>query len=409
MTAPIAHTPPTPAASPHDLVAHLRETGCAAGQHAGKWGDAWARAAGLWHDLGKFNPAFQAYLHACIAANLAGTAPMKMRIDHSTAGAIHAVRQWGPEAGMVIAYVIAGHHAGLPDCPSAGGEGVGAGRAALAERLKRTELLDAAMRGSPPAAALEAGVPLAPMAGTDPGMFIRMLFSCLVDADRLNTELYLDSRRAVLRQEQAAAHDDMKALDHRLAEHLAVRFRSAALTEINRLRRELLRDCTEAAALSSGLFSLTAPTGLGKTLSGLAFCTKHAATHGKRRVIYVAPYTSIIEQTAAIYREALGAHNVLEHHSAFDPAASDGAEDDEADPNHKAEVLWRLAVENWDAPVVVTTAVQFLESLHSSHPGRCRKLHRIVDSVVFLDEAQLMPTDFLAPIGPVHIPLPPGI
>jgi len=80
MTAPIAHTPPTPAASPHDLVAHLRETGCAAAQHAGKWGDAWARAAGLWHDLGKFNPAFQAYLHACIAANLAGTAPMKMRI-----------------------------------------------------------------------------------------------------------------------------------------------------------------------------------------------------------------------------------------------------------------------------------------------------------------------------------------
>jgi CRISPR-associated endonuclease/helicase Cas3 len=169
--------------------------------------------------------------------------------------------------------------------------------------------------------------------------------------------------------------------------------------KINRLRKKLLDDCLISARLPTGLFSLTAPTGLGKTLAGLAFCLEHARLHRRRRVIYVAPYTSIIEQTASIYRIAVGGKNVLEHHSLFDPASLAKTVDEvDAEDNHDLELLWRLTVENWDAPIVVTTAVQFFESLFSARPGQCRKLHNICGSVVFLDEAQLIPPSFLTPI-----------
>lgn len=406
---PIAHTPPTPEGDPHDLAKHLRAVAALAEDFARCCGGdtmaTWVRAAGLWHDLGKYNPEFQRYLLDCIAARNAGTKPKRQQIDHSTAGAIHAVQQLGPRAGLLLAYAIAGHHAGLPDYPVAGGDGYdNAGRSALSERLRRAGLFEAAMQGKPPSEVLDAGsfTPLRPDA--DLSIFVRMIFSCLIDADRLDTEAYLNPKSADLRRQHGERHETPQVLDARLAAYIVEKIKAAPDTPINRLRQELLADCSTAAPLSPGLFSLTAPTGLGKTLSGLTFCLKHAAEHGKNRIIYVAPYTSIIEQTAAIYRDALGEHNVLEHHSAYDPAARaqaqrDGEpEDDEAEPNHEAELLWRLSVENWDAPVIVTTAVQFFESLHAAETGRCRKLHRIANSVVFLDEAQLIPSDFLDPI-----------
>lgn len=403
---PIAHTPPTPERDPHPLATHSHGVAVLAEAFSQRCGGdairAWARAAGLWHDLGKYDPEFQRYLRDCMAAQRVGQPPPAKRgITHSTAGAIHALRRWGPP-GKLLAFAIAGHHAGLPDFPIAGAD-ANAGAAALEARLRDTRHLDAALRGVPPAVVLDTN-PFEPLPrGADLALFVRMVFSCLVDADRLDTEAYRTPGNAAQRARNRARHATMTELEQQLDAFLAAKQARADDTPVNRLRRELLVECGEAALLSPGLFSLTAPTGLGKTLSGLKFCLRHAAGHGKDRVICVAPYTSIIEQTAAVYRDALGPENVLEHHSAFDPdararEAPAEVEDVDTDPADEEARVWRLAVENWDAPVIVTTAVQFFESLHAAQAGRCRKLHRVANSVVFLDEAQLIPTDFLAPI-----------
>jgi CRISPR-associated endonuclease/helicase Cas3 len=165
--------------------------------------------------------------------------------------------------------------------------------------------------------------------------------------------------------------------------YMKEKFADAPATNVNRIRTEVLRQCRDKAHNTPGLFSLTVPTGGGKTLSSLAFALEHAARHGKRRVIYAIPYTSIIEQTANIFREAFP-DAVIEHHSNLDP--------------DKETVKSRLATENWDAPLIVTTNVQFFESLFAAKTSRCRKLHNIVNSVVVLDEAQLLPPEFLQPI-----------
>lgn len=196
----------------------------------------------------------------------------------------------------------------------------------------------------------------------------------------------------------AGKYDSISLLRQRLDVHLTDFMSKVEPSAINDLRAQLLRDTTISSVYSPGLFSLTAPTGMGKTLAGLNFSLHHADEHGHDRVIYVAPYTSIIEQTARVYREAVGTKNVCEHHSLFDPASLTKAKKDEdiapnidAEENTDVELMWRMTVENWDAPVIVTTAVQFFESLFSAHPGKCRKLHRIANSVVFLDEAQMIP------------------
>ena len=174
-----------------------------------------------------------------------------------------------------------------------------------------------------------------------------MMYSCLVDADFLDTEAFMDPGRATLRSSGVP----LAMLAERFFTKLDEKQRSAADTAVNRIRSEIRTVCEDAAEKSPGLFSLTVPTGGGKTLSGTAFAFRHALRHGLKRVIYVIPYTSIIEQTADVLREFLGAENVLEHHSNFDP--------------EKETPRSRLASENWDAPVVVTTAVQFFESLYA--------------------------------------------
>jgi CRISPR-associated endonuclease/helicase Cas3 len=223
-----------------------------------------------------------------------------------------------------------------------------------------------------------------------PGRFalwVRMLFSCLVDADFLDTEAFMSPEKSEVRQ----GFPGLDVLEQSLSEHLArmahdVAERGETDSKVNRKRAEVLRACLAKAELPPGVFSLTVPTGGGKTLSSLAFALHHAVLHGQRRVIYAIPYTSIIEQTAGIFRGIFGDENVIEHHSNV-----------EVDETQETARL-RLACENWDAPLVVTTNVQLLESLFANRTSRCRKLHNLVGSVIVLDEAQLLPVTYLQPV-----------
>lgn len=364
---------------PHGLVDHLKKVRELAEEKAKQFksGD-WAGLAGLWHDLGKFRPSFQRYIRRASGfdadAHIEGTAG---RVTHSTAGALLACDRFGV-AGRVLAYLIAGHHAGLDDWH-------GGLEVRLASEEARKELNEA-LEAKPPSDILDpcSFTPdLRQVPGGSAGfaLWVRMLFSCLVDADFLDTEAYMDPDRAVQRGSWPSIGDLLERFDRHMSELVA----QAPSTRVNRLRAQILAECRAKAAEAPGLFSLTVPTGGGKTLSSMAFALEHAKRHRKRRVIYVIPYTSIIEQTADIFRGIFG-EAVVEHHSNIDVAPEQ--------ENAKS----RLACENWDAPIVVTTNVQFFESLFAARPSRCRKLHNIVESVVILDEAQLLPPEFLQPI-----------
>jgi CRISPR-associated helicase Cas3 len=210
--------------------------------------------------------------------------------------------------------------------------------------------------------------------------YLRILFSVLVDSDFTDTEEF---RTGIKRDNQHSTIDKLNA-------RFMANMPKNKSGEINSIRAEVLNSCIAAAPRKQGLFSLTVPTGGGKTLSSLAFALKHAQTHGLRRIIYVIPYTSIIEQNAAVFKEKLGNDNVLEHHSNFD------IKDRDFD-NPFASLQTKWASENWDIPVVVTTNVQFFESLFAAKTTKARKIHNIANSVVIFDEAQMLPTDYLSP------------
>lgn len=333
-----------------------------------------ARVAGALHDYGKHDPAFQRRLRG--EAN---------RVDHSTAGAaLLMARSQGAERipAELLAYAILGHHAGLPDRE---------GEASMAYRLDQFDDRIPPEIGTATQVALEPllpeitalirpGVPV----GFDLSVLGRMLFSCLVDADFRDTEAYYDQL------EGRKSHRDWPALADILPDlRAAFEARMGQFkpeTELNQLRAEVLAAIRQKASLPPGLFTLTVPTGGGKTLASLGFALDHAARHGHRRIIYAIPYTSIIDQTAATFRGLLG-DVVLEHHSAIDIEKRTPEGRDKA----------RLAMEDWAAPVVVTTNVQLFESLFAARPSRCRKLHNIAGSVIVLDEAQSLPRELLLP------------
>lgn len=358
------------------LADHLNAVGqLAAGFAAHFSAEELARVAGLLHDLGKYTEEFQLRLSGDYG-----------RVDHSTWGARVACERYGP-LGKLLAYGIAGHHAGL-----ANGRDPGE-RTTLSDRL-RAELprLLSAWRDE---IALPEENALAPPAGFKAcqgrGQFqlaflARMIFSCLVDGDFLDTETYynrIEKRKALRGGPQPSLMALRSCLDGYLGQF-------KASSAVNQLRAEILGVVRDRAQLAPGLFSLTVPTGGGKTLASLAFALDHAIAHGLRRIIYVIPFTSIVEQNAAVFRQALGdlSGAVLEHHSAF--------VDDKSQSLQSREKI-RLAMENWDAPIVVTTSVQFFESLFAARPSGCRKLHNIAGSVVILDEAQTLPLKLLRP------------
>ena len=212
-----------------------------------------------------------------------------------------------------------------------------------------------------------------------------MLFSCLVDADFLATESFMNPAQAALRPQKPRDIFDkaLSLLETKIADF------GLPETPVAKARATVFEDCLEKATSSPGLFTLTVPTGGGKTLSSLAFALRHAITHGQRRIIYVIPFTSIIEQNAEVFKEllaTLGPDIVLEHHSNLSPKNTE-----------KESTRSRLATENWDAPIIVTTAVQFYESCFANKTSRSRKLHNIANSVLILDEAQTLPVQYLAP------------
>jgi len=326
---------------------------------------------GLLHDLGKGTQQFQ------IGRLRKGA----RGVDHSTCGAQWAEKNLPAGLGRIIGYAVAGHHTGLLDGDH-GAMNDGSYRARLEKKIDSLEPADIPI--SNPKEVFIDKSSLSVSSGFQMSMLIRMLFSALVDADRLDAEAFTCPEHSILRSQWPG----LSVLKNRLSNYLEDLTNGASNTLVNEKRREVLDDCTTAAEQPPGLFSLTVPTGGGKTLSSLAFALNHAVRNRMQRVIYVIPYTSIIEQNAAVFRKVLGAESVLEHHTGFLPA-----KDTPTDETN----TWEFAVENWDAPLIVTTNVQFFETLFSARAGKCRKLHNIANSVVILDEAQMLPSKLLRP------------
>lgn len=376
---------------------HSRQVAALAGAHAAKFGAAeLGEAAGLLHDLGKYSDDFQ--------RKLRGAA---VRVDHSTAGARAAIETFAgfKPLGHLLAYVIAGHHAGLANGASLQDRLDGRKYAIPAIGDWRQELVISKTLPPPRIRPHSDKECRERRNGFLLSVLTRMLFSALVDADRLDTEAFYvraEGRKAPPRGEWQALDVLKSRLDQFMADKvLAARAAdSQGQLRVNVERANVLAAARTKAALSPGVFSLTVPTGGGKTLAALIFALDHAVKHGLNRVIYVVPFTSIIEQTAAVFRETFGpelAGHVIEHHSAFREEEALRAMSQGDESSLQAGERMRLATENWDAPIVVTTSVQFFESLFSDRPSQCRKLHNIARSVVILDEAQALPLTLLRP------------
>lgn len=360
----------------------------------------WGYALGILHDAGKATVAFQRRLQGS-----------SERIDHSIAGAKMAVARYNTPptlniGGQLMAFALAGHHGGMPD-----GLGEYADQKSLRRRLSEAanespgfdRMVETGLISLPIAEDLEP-LPCVRRALTAPdgrgelptqdafhlygifstSFFTRMAFSALVDADYLDTEEYVQPELAQMRE---GRYSDLATLRDVLARHMTTLEEGAPDTPVNRARASILKDSRTAAMEAPGVFTMTTPTGGGKTLASMTFALEHAVRYGMERVIVAIPFTSIVEQTAEVLRGVFGRENVLEHHSNYDFEAD----------SLESSLRERLAVQNWDAPIIVTTNVQLLESLYSNRPGKCRKLHNVARSVIILDEAQTIPDEVLMP------------
>jgi len=385
---------------PHTLKEHLEAVAAISGKFAEEFGNKdWAELVGYLHDLGKFHPDWQKYLFRnsgypdpdAHIENYGG------RPNHSTAGSVYIFEKFKKsKMANALVYAIGGHHSGLPDwTPQLHQRLFGEDGNLIIDDLEKIKPIKEAKPF------LESPIPTSIPANYKCGnskesieqnhLWIRMLFSCLVDADFVDTAKYMEERKDL-------DYLSLAKLKERLDDFLS---KKKSDSELNKKRNEILKQCIDKAKLEPGFFSLTVPTGGGKTLSSMAFALEHAIQHNKKRVIVAIPYTSIIEQTSKVFKYGsdideeieklksegkylFGEDQVVEHHSNIDPE----------DENHKN----RLAKENWDAPIIITTNVQLFESLFASKTSACRKLHNIANSVIILDEAQMIPTDYLKPI-----------
>ena len=330
----------------------------------------WGKMLGMLHDIGKQSNAFQQHIK-----KESGYAPETKVIGdyhHAYIGGIIARKLYGKSADNFFVNQILSHHSGLHDSDELDSEN---------SELKKTIPTEV----NPNIEKVVLDKLSFKCKATDIHHLSRMLFSCLVDADYLDTETFMDKETSELRANKASVKDLLPKLEIYL-HNLKV---STKDTEVNRIRSKVQQQCIKTSISPIGFYSLTVPTGGGKTLSSLVWAMKHAIHNGQKRIIIAIPYTSIIIQTAAILREIFGSENVLEHHSNVDP---------EQIKDEKLREQMKLATENWDYPIVVTTNVQLFESMFSNKPSTCRKLHNIVNSVLILDEVQTLPVDYLQPI-----------
>jgi CRISPR-associated endonuclease/helicase Cas3 len=374
------------------LERHLEEVSDLAGGFAAAFDSSeWGRLAGLWHDLGKYQEQFQRRLRGD-----------SMPVEHSGLGAAYTHERFGSN-GLGLSFAIAGHHAGLSNWASSD-DGL---PVPLKERLAKNIPLLKTVLPAIPESITEQNAPALPILLEGKGgmakeeakrrqaLWVRFLFSTLVDADRLNSAVFCNPDEFEERGNYASISSLRTGLDEYIDKKVARLTEEERSHTVNQCRHEVLGACRKAALEPPGFFSLTVPTGGGKTLSGLSFALRHAEAHGLRRVIVVIPYTSIIEQSASVYRKAfeeIGNENVLEHHSNLDPERAKRELGEDVARRHE------MSAENWDAPVIVTTTVQFFETLFASHPSRCRKLHNVARSAIILDEVQSLPPGFLLPI-----------
>jgi len=386
---------------PHLLIDHLNDTAKKTSKAAAEFENAdWGELSGFWHDLGKFHPAWQKYL--CRTSGYDAEAHIEEssnRPNHSTAGAVLAIQKLQKnykDAARILAYVIGGHHSGLPDwTPQLYSRVYDENQNLIEDDLNKIKVIEEAKVFIDKT--IPISVPIIYKNSTDKNsneqlhLWIRMLFSCLVDADFLDTERYMNEK-------ERGEYLSVKELKQRFDNYMLGK---KSNSELNKRRNKILNQCREKAELKPGFFSLTVPTGGGKTLSSMAFALEHAIKYDKKRIIVAIPYTSIIEQTSKVFKygtdideeieklkEAgkflFGEDQVIEHHSNLDSEKE----------NHKN----RLASENWDAPIIVTTNVQLFESLFKNRTSICRKLHNIVNSIIILDEAQMLPQGYFRPI-----------
>ena len=363
------------------LSTHANEVSALVAKFASAFGAAeWGSLAGQWHDLGKLQPDFQRYIRGEIEKGP----------PHSWFGAFFAALH-GSEA-LPLVSAIAAHHGALANVTADEANGMPAAtalRTSLAAWRERARPISSLL---PTKVELPKLPPTAARSFANFELFTRFLFSALVDADRTATARFYAKHVPSVTADDLS-YDNIATLAARLDVAIDA-MRPKGSQAVIELRRQVLVACRDMAAMPPGRFSLTVPTGGGKTLSAMSFALNHAKAHGLRRIIVVIPYTSIIEQSARVYGDVLnivGRTNVLEHHSNID-------EQSRTEDDSRAESLRKLAAENWDAPVIVTTTVQFFESLLAAHGSRCRKVHNIAKSVILLDEVQTLPPQFLETI-----------
>jgi len=353
-----------------NLIDHLKGVALRAKSNASPFdGGELAYLCGIVHDIGKYSDKFQLRIRG-----------KNISVDHATAGG-QLLFKLGNESNLakIAAYCCMGHHGGLPD----GGNDCDAGDDSTLHGRRKKDIEDYSAYKRE-LATLPAFMPpnWPPKDGFEVAFFIRMIFSSLVDADWIDTETYMNKG-----EHQRGGFANIKTLNERIQEHI-IPFLNPTdeVSDLNIHRTNLLKNCLSAAEKPSGLFTLTAPTGSGKTKSSLAFAFKHAAIYNKRRVFYISPYNTIIEQNATVFEDILGAENVLRHYGNYHY-------DDKSEESSNK----RYSVENWDFPMITTSSVQFLESLFAHKPSVCRKLHNIANSIIIFDEAQMIPIHLLIP------------
>lgn len=380
----------------HLLSEHLSNVANLAKELAGKFGAGeLGYYAGLWHDLGKYNPDFQQYLEQCYEASVSNSQKRVRGPHHAIYGAILAAQVCKP-----IASLIYGHHAGLQGFSFIKNELSSNNPVWKDSYQKVLESANQDLEGLVPDIDWRISLTNIPQDRLSGEVFLRMLFSCLIDADYLDTEEHFEGKSR--KKPETSIANLWSTFEESHEDFLDTI--SDRTTLVNQIREQVYQACFSAAEQKPGVFRLSVPTGGGKTLSGLGFALRHAMQNHYERVIVAIPYTSIIEQTVKVYRDIFGFEAVLEHHSSVKDEWSKNNQNSQFQSQEGATNLQaqtRLATQNWDAPLIVTTTVQLFESLFANRPSRCRKLHNLIGSVIVLDEVQTLPIALLSPIRSV--------